>query len=209
MFRGEESMKKIALLLIASIFSVSNVQADNFLTLGLAAGTAGQQYSDIYTDAVGISSVSGNDTSIGIRIGVPLSNYVLMEGAIYDYGEANDDYFDGFGDLISVKLSTTSVNFGMAGIFPISYTPVDIIGRIGFAAWESEVEFRDSSVPGDVLTDKDDGIAVYLGFGARTSVAKNVRLGFEYTFFGFDTNFTNVAGEQFINNFALTVDVGF
>ena len=202
-------MKKIALLLFASIFPVSNALADNFLTLGLAAGAANQQYSDIYTDVAGISSVSGSDTSIGIRMGIPLGDYALIEGAYYDYGEASDDYFDGFGDLISVKMSTTSVNFGMAGIFPISYTPTDIIGRIGLALWESKVEFRDSSLPGEVLKDKDDGVAIYLGIGARTSVVKNVRLGLEYTFFGFDTNFTDVSGEQFVNNFALTVDVGF
>ena len=51
-------------------------------------------------------------------MGVPLSNYVLIEGAIYDYGEAKDNYFDGFGDLITVKMSSSSVNFGIAGILP-------------------------------------------------------------------------------------------
>lgn len=202
-------MKKITLLLIASIFPVSNALADNFLNLGLSVGTAGQHYSDYYTDIAGISGVSARDTSFGIRMGVPVSNYLLLEGAIYNYGEANDNYFDTYGDLISVKLSTTSVNFGIAGIFPIAYSPTDFIGRIGLALWESEVEFRDSSLPGEVLTDTDDGVALYLGVAARTSIARNIRLGLEYTFFGFDTNFTNTAGEQIVDNFAVTMDVGF
>ena len=202
-------MKKIALFLLVSILTVSSAQAENGLTFGLAVGTAGQEYSDAFTDVAGISSVSARDTSMGIRMGIPISRYALLEGAIYDYGEANDDYFDTFGDLISVKLSTTSINFGMAAILPISYTPTEFIGRIGLALWDAEVEFRDSSLPGQVLADEDNGVAIYLGVGARTSITRNVKLGLEYTFFGFDTNFTDVAGEQYIDNFALTLDVGF
>ena len=202
-------MKKIALLLFVSMFPVTNAQAANYLTLGLSVGTAGQEYSDIFTDLEGISGVSGRDTSFGIRMGVPLSDYLVIEGALYDYGEASDNYFDGFGDLISVKTSTKSANFGIAGVFPISYTPSDIIGRIGLAVWDADVEFRDSSLPGQVFTDSDDGVAVYFGFGARTSVASNVRLGIEYNFLSFDTNYLNVAGDQTIDNFAFTVDVGF
>lgn len=137
-------MKKIALLFLVSIIPVLNAQADNSSTynsptIGFTVGSAGQSYSDIYTDVLGISDVSGRDTSAGFRVGIPLGPFLLMEGAIYNYGEANDDYFDGFGDLISVKLKTTSVNFGVAGILPLSYTPTDFIGRIGLAAWDAEV----------------------------------------------------------------------
>lgn len=202
-------MKKFALLLFASIFPVLNAQADNSPTLGFTVGTAGQSYSDIYTDVLGISDVSGRDTSAGFRIGIPLGPFILMEGAIYNYGEANDDYFDAFGDLISVKLKTTSINFGVAGILPLYYSPTEFIGRIGLAAWDSEVEFRDSSLPGQVLTDDDSGVGIYLGVGVRTAITRNVKLGLEYTFFGYDTSYTGVSGEQFVDNFALTVDVGF
>jgi opacity protein-like surface antigen len=209
MFYGEGIMKKITLLLFALIFPAAHAQAQNGLGLGLSVGSAGQEYSDIYTDFAGLSEVSGRDSSTGFRISIPLAPLVLMEGAFYDYGQGNDDYIDNFGDIISVKLSTTSINLGMAGIIPLSYTPTDLIGRIGLALWDSEVEFRDSSMPGTVLKDKDDGVGIYVGFGIRTALTRNVKLGFEYTFLGFDTQYTNVSGEQYIDNFALTLDVGF
>jgi hypothetical protein len=208
MFRGEECMKKFALflLLLASIFPFSNAQARDSLILGVSAGTAGQQYSDAYTDIWGTSA---RDGSIGLKIGVPISDYAIIEGAYYDYGEATDNYFDGFGDLITVKTSTKSANFGMAGIFPISYSTADIVGRIGLAVWDSNVEFRDSSLPGVASTDTDDGVSVYFGFGVRTSISQHIRLGLEYTFFSFDTTYIGIAGDQTIDNFALTMDVGF
>ena len=202
-------MKKIVLLFIACLLPVASAQAHNGLTFGVAVGSAGQAYSDIYTDFAGISEVSARDSSTGFRVGIPISDFLYMEGAIYDYGEANDDYIDNFGDIISVKLSTTSINFGLAGIIPVGYAPTDFIGRIGLAAWDSEVEFRDSSLPGTVLSDKDSGVGIYLGVGARTAITQNIKLGLEYTFFGFDTNYTNVAGDQFVDNFALTLDIGF
>lgn len=202
-------MKKIALLLLINILTVPYALAGNGPTIGFTVGTAGQQYSDIYTDVAGISSVSARGTSTGVRVGIPISPFLHLEGSIHDYGEANDDYIDNFGDLISVKLSTTSINFGFAGILPLSYSPTDFIGRIGLAFWDGEVEFRDSAFPGDVLKDDDSGVALYLGAGVRTAITRNVKLGLEYTLLGFDTNYTNVAGEQYIDNFALTIDVGF
>ena len=189
-------MKNIILLLVAIIFPTSYAQAENTPMLGLAFGSAGQEYSDFYTDVAGISGVSGRDASVGIRMSIPLGHYLHLEGAAYDYGEANDNYIDNFGDLISVKMSTTSVNIGMAGIVPLRHTPTDFIGRIGLALWDSDIEFRDSSLPGVVLTDNDSGVALYLGFGARTYIARNVAIGLEYTLFGFDTTYTDVAGEQ-------------
>jgi hypothetical protein len=196
------------LLLSASIFPVSNAQAKDVLVLGISAGTAGQSYSDAFTD---YSGTSGRDGSIGIKIGVPLSDYVMLEGALYDYGQAADSYlyFDsGSTYLATIKTSTTSANFGVAGIFPIAYTPADIVGRIGLALWDSEIEFLDTG-PGAVGTDSEDGVTIYFGFGVRTSISKHIRLGMEYTFFSFDTTYLGYTGDQTIDNFALTMDVGF
>jgi hypothetical protein len=128
---------------------------------------------------------------------------------LYDYGEATDNYFDGAGDLIGVKTSTKSANFGIAGIFPIAYSTADIVGRIGLGLWDSNVEFTDSSLPGVVSKDSDDGVSIYFGFGVRTSITQHIRLGMEYTFFSFDTTYLGYAGDQTIDNFALTMDVGF
>lgn len=202
-------MKNIILLLLFFIVPASYAQAGKTPMLGLAIGSAGQDYSDIYTDIAGIPSVSGRDASMGIRLSIPVGDYVHLEGAAYDYGDANDNYIDTVGDLISVKMSTASMNVGMAGIIPLRYTATDFIGRLGLALWNSEIEFRDSSAPGTVLSDNDNGVSLYLGLGARTYITRNIAIGLEYMIFGFDTTFTDVAGDQYIDNFALTVDVGF
>ena len=205
-------MKKLSfllLLLFACIIPFSSTFAGNSLILGMSIGSANQKYSDYYTDIAGISGASNDDASFGIRLGVPLNRNLIIDAAFYDYGEANARYIDTYGDLIGVNLSTSSFNFGITGIFPINYSPTDIFGRLGFALWDANVEFTDSSLPGESLTDSDSGVSLYLGFGVRFAVANNMKLGFEYTFFDLNTNYTHEPGDQAVDNFSFTMDVGF
>lgn len=205
-------MKKLTLLLLSvfgCIFPFSSIYAANSLTLGMAIGAANQQYSDYYTDIAGISGASASDASVGIRLGVPLSRNLIIDAALYDYGEANAHYIDTYGDLIGVNLSTTSINFGITGVFPIYYSPADIFGRVGLAMWDADVEFTDSSRPGTRLIDSDSGVTLYLGFGVRFSVANNMRLGFEYTFFNLNTDYNHEPGDQAVDNFSFIMDIGF
>ncbi|MGD8571782.1 MAG: outer membrane beta-barrel protein [Gammaproteobacteria bacterium] len=195
-------MKKLALLLFVSVFPLSGAQAQNVFSLGVAVGSADQEYSNLFTE------VSGSDTSIGIRLGAPVGEFMVIEGALYNFGEANDNYFDEFGDFITTKSSTTSINGGFAGVIPLSYA-ADLVGRIGLTLWDSEIEITDSAFPGEVSVDDDNGVGIYFGFGARAKVAYNIKVGFEYMFFDFEPSYFGVTGDQSIDNFALTLDVGF
>lgn len=160
--------------------------AEVSVSLDAQIGSADQESS-----ASGFPTVSGKDTSYGFRLGIDINRYIGFEFGYHNYGEATDSYIDFWGDTITDTMETTSINFGLKGMAPVS-DDFSFVGRLGIGLWDYEISETDSFYPGQVFKSDDDGNDFYYGIGAEYLINDNLFVGVEYLKLDIDVDLEGV-----------------
>lgn len=188
---------------LALVFVSSQVMAEKQYAIEGFVGKADQENS-----ISGGQTISGFESSQGIRFVVPLGRVTSLELGYTDFGEVNDSYVDGFGDTITNTLETESYNIGVRGQIPIGRI-LSLTGRVGLSFWNFDFTEKDSSFPGDVFPADDEGVDTYVGFGLQFDIEDNFRVAVEYTYLDFNAELNGISTDQEIKNVALSVGYRF
>lgn len=119
---------------------------------------------------------SGSDTAIKIGTGFRVTETSGIEIYWAKYGETEDRLtFSGIGTR-DVLVNLHSVAFQYVRYIPLGGS-IDILGRIGLAAWVSEYDID------NVATFDDDGVDWIIGAGAQGEFIEDwaLRVEWEYT----------------------------
>lgn len=188
---------------LLSLVSLNANAADSGFFAEALVGHARQE-----TSASGQQSVSGEDLSIGVRLNYQLHSYLALELSWLDYGKAEDTYRDSFGDTIRDTLESRSFGLGLRGIWPLE-AGFSLLGRLGVAHWEYEIERTDSAFPGRKDRVTDDGQDVYYGAGAQYLLSNGFIVGLEYTVLSVDLSLNGQNAENEVSNLALSLGYSF
>lgn len=126
-----------------------------------------------------IALISDKDTSLGLQAGYHFNQNIGIELSYYDFGKANENFIDDFGDTINDSLESTAVNLGLIIGLPLSET-FSIAGGIGIAFWDHKLENTDSAFPDEVFTLNEDGNTPYFKIGAEYQLNQRLFFGIEY-----------------------------
>jgi opacity protein-like surface antigen len=210
-------MKKTSIALMATLFATPAIAE---IELSVLFGSADQEVttddftstSNNITSTLSIPVLSGDDDSIGIRIGFPINDHLTIEGSYQDFGEIKTRYTatstsnSGLPDVhinATADFDTTAVAIGAKGILPISDS-ISLIGRLGLSRWEIDVTQTIEGTSG-IASSSDDGTDIYYGVGAEFNINTTMFVGLEYSVLEFD--FFNA--EQKIENIALSIGAKF
>lgn len=156
----------------------------------------------------GFDSLSGSDTSLGLRAAFAINPAVELELAYADFGTAEDSGIDEFGDLITDTLESSAKLAGIKGSFPLGPN-VSLLGRAGMALWDVDYRQTDSAFPGEAYTDHDKGVDLYFGAGVQFNLAKNMYLSVDYTSLNVRASLGDASTRHDISNFGVALGVAF
>jgi len=179
--------------------SFADRRTDSDYAFDVLIGNADQN-----NDTRGANSITGNDTSMGIRFTASLNPVLGFELGYMGYGTAEESYIDNFGDTITDTIDSSAVQVGLSARLPLGRV-ASLVGRIGAASWELDYQNTDSFFPGDVYKDSDSGVDVYFGVGMEFQFEKNFRLGVEYNNLDYTAKIGAANTEHSIDNLAVTV----
>lgn len=191
-------MNKIALALVVT-FTASVCHAEGKISGELLVGKADQE-----SEVSGLS-ISGGDTSIGIRGSYLFNKNIAIEFAYRDYGESEDSYIDEFGDTITETLETSAIAVGVKGVIPLD-NGFSLNGRIGISKWDYDIKETGSALPGEFTA---DGTDLYYGIGAQYQFNEKVFIGLQYTITKMDVSLVFVSVDHEVKDISLSLGVNF
>ncbi|MGH1470635.1 MAG: outer membrane beta-barrel protein [Cellvibrionaceae bacterium] len=190
--------------LIISGAAVSTAVADSEgYAIDLLIGEAGQKNSEDYSQ-----TISGSDTSKGIRFTAQLNRVIGIEVGYTDFGEVSDGYINEFDEDVTDYVDSSALNIGMNARIPLGHT-VSLVGRVGIASWDLDYKEKNSGFPGDDYKDSDEGVDGYIGVGLRFDLEENFRVGIEYTGLGYSASLGAANTDHIINNLAISAGFTF
>ena len=196
-------MKKILFGMLLTSFTLPAL-ADSPFSIEAIVGNAYQEL-----DFGGGETPEGDDISVGLRAAYSFNENVAVEFAYFDYGIAEDNYVDSFGDDIHDELKSSSMNLGLKGSIPLA-SNMSVFGRFGFARWDWEITETDSSFPGEEFNGDDSGTDLYYGVGMDFKLSEQVKLGAEFTYLEMDIDAgDNSSVDNEVRNFAIFVGYNF
>ena len=160
----------------------------NFRVICLLGGLLGTFSSQVFAEAEGVfffgageaevekNQFAGSDTAYKVGTGFRVTDTSGIEIYWSKYGAPEDTLtFPGIGNR-NVIVELHSVAFQYVRYIPVAGS-VDILGRIGLAAWVSEYDIDNTA------TFDDDGIDWIIGAGAQAEVMEDwaLRVEWEYT----------------------------
>lgn len=164
--------------------------------------------SDQSNSVEGFQTLSGSDSSKGLRGVFAINQVIDLEIGYTDFGKAEDSGLDEFGDLITDTLDTTAVQVGIKGSIPLG-RKVYLTGRAGVALWELDYRQTDSAFPGDAYTDSDEGTDPYFGVGLKVNLEDNIYLGVDYSSLDFTAALGDASTDHQISTFAVSLGISF
>ncbi len=182
------------LIVLVSISTIPAVSAQPGWYFGAGIGEAETDLSlsDLDDGSFISGSVDDSDTGTKFFAGFRFKENVAVEGALVDLGEvsidatSNGSGFFFFPGPVSAEADIDGINIALVGIWPVGDN-VDVIGKLGFFMWDSEVSISNG---GFTVSDDDDGTDPMFGFGVQFS-GKQVGIRVEFE------RFTEVAEEDF------------
>lgn len=156
----------------------------------------------------GFQTLSGNDSSKGLRGAFAINRVLDLELAYTDFGEAEDSGLDDFGDLITDTLDSSAAQVGIKARLPLG-RKVSLIGRAGVALWELDYRQTDSAFPGEAYTDSDEGTDAYFGVGMQVQLEQNLYLGLDYSSLDFTAALGDASTDHEISNFTVSLGYAF
>ncbi len=189
-------MKVTAATLLLTGLSAAAVNADTvYYAVDGLIGEAGQKNS-----ADNSQTISGADTSKGIRFTAQLNRVIGIELGYTDFGEVSDSYLN-----TTEYIESSAINVGMSARIPLGHT-VSLIGRAGIASWDLDYTLKDNNY---IERDSDEGVDGYVGVGLRFDLEDNFRVGIEYTGLGYKASLGSANTDQVINNLAISAGFTF
>ncbi|MGI1679802.1 MAG: porin family protein [Cellvibrionaceae bacterium] len=202
MMNNKLKLTAVTTFLLAGFSLGANADAVSY-AIDVSVGEAGQKKSEDYSQ-----TISGADTSKGIRFTAQLSRVIGIEIGYTDFGEVSDSYINEFDENVTDYVDSSAINVGMNAKIPLGHT-VSLIGRVGIASWDLDYKEKNSGFPGDDYKDSDQGVDGYIGFGLRFDLEENFRVGIEYTGLGYRASLGSADTDQVINNLAITAGFTF
>jgi OOP family OmpA-OmpF porin len=191
-------------LAITLFAAASSAYAEKQFSASIVLGKSDQE-----TSISGFESVSGDDTSFGVRGDYSINDNIAIEAGYFNYGEMSDTFVDSFGDTINDKIETTAINVGVKASFPLN-NQISVNGRLGLSMWDYELAETDSAFPGEVFKLDDDGTDIYYGIGMEFNVSEALFIGVEYTITDMDVSLLNVIKvDHEVSNFAVSLGAKF
>jgi len=179
--KGMYKMKQVvAVIGVLATIIFANASAEEIFSVEVLLGSANQTLNDN-------SYITVNDTSLGIRIGQKMTDFVTFSLAYKEYGEPNQFSADRQSVFHSYRTSTFIPSIKVAHDIT---EKLSIYGRIGLSFWRWKLINTDTTTR---ISDK--GGDPHYGVGLTLRSSENVFIGAEY-------NFTNMA----VNNNGDTVD---
>ncbi|MBQ4862841.1 outer membrane beta-barrel protein [Pseudoalteromonas sp. MMG013] len=141
-------------------------------------------------DLGGNRSSSSDSDSFGLRLGLELTDNIIVEIAKHEHGESTNDYTvsipsslgDGFYRSFNVRLpiDIESVRFGLKGKTEL-FESLIVNARVGIAHWKYKGEIPARLVPTDLTNGGGSGNDIYISFGFEYKLTKNLYIGLEYS----------------------------
>lgn len=160
------------------------------------------------TASVDGEAVSADDVSFGVRGGFNFNSNFAVEVGYHNYGEAEEKYFDEYGDYIVDKFSASALAAGVKASIPFE-SGFSLFARVGIALWDLKIKETDSYFPGEVFSLSDDGSDFYYGIGAQLKLGERWHIGADYTITDMDVSFDGFSFDHEIKNFALFAGYNF
>lgn len=197
-------MQRIMLMttILLSIGAV-NVHADTTYFVDGILGYANQKNS-----LGGFDTISGSDSSKGLRGGFYLKPNFGVEFTYMDLGVAEDSFINGSSQQVTDMLDTNWTGVGFQGGIRLGHSTV-LVGRIGLAAWQIDYAQTNSGFPGDAFRDSDEGVDAYLGVGLRFDIEDHVRVSLEYQTLDFEAALGSANSDQTLQNIGISIGVLF
>lgn len=177
--------------------------AEDGLSLEVLAGHAWQE-----SEASRLQSIRGDDLSYGVRLSYRFYPYLGLELSWFDYGEAEDQYRDSFGDSLVDTLAGSAFSLALEGVLPLS-DRLALNARAGLARWEYELSRTDTAFPLLRETVTDDGQDPFYGIGARYAVSDRVLVGLEYAYLQMDVAVSGVEVDHVVETLSLSLGYRF
>jgi opacity protein-like surface antigen len=163
-------MKKVIVPLVLMTMLPMVVQAESHGYISLSAGETEGDYNDQFVE------FKDKDTAFSLAIGSSLSDNANVEFGYTDYGSVSDSgqlnflpVFNLSYDL-TLKTSAWPLSFRLKALVTESF---DLYGRLGVAAWNSEIRSGTSS-------EDDSGVDALYGVGASFVVTESLKISLEY-----------------------------
>ena len=163
----------VLLIVLVSISAIPAASAQTGWYFGAGTGEAETDValSDIDDGSLTSGSFDDSDTGTKFFAGFRFKENVAVEGAFVDLGEVSiDATSNGSGFLyvpgpVSAEADADGINIALVGIWSVG-EKVDVIGKLGFFMWDSEVSISNGGV---TLSGDDDGSDPMFGFGVQFS----------------------------------------
>ena len=143
-------------LLVALAFLPLSAMADSGFYMGASFGNAGV---DTDFGGIGVGDFDEDDSAIkaviGYRFDLP-AVFLAVEGSYIDMGEPEVS-----AGAASLSIDPTGIN--LAGIAGIEAGPVELFGKLGYLAWDTDIILDDGL--GNVISGSDDGSDLGYGIG--------------------------------------------
>lgn len=156
-----------------SAHAYQNASAQNF-SAEVLLGVANQD-----TDFGGGDRASGSSTSFGVRGAYTFNPNVAVELSYQYYGSYDDSWQDQFG-WVDETFTSSALMGGLKVSLPLS-AGYSVVGRLGAAYWDFELEETDAGFPDDVFVFDDRDLGVYYGIGLQLDITQALFISVEYT----------------------------
>ena len=199
-------MKKIVLGALLCTVSIPSI-ADT----GLFSGEVLFGHTNQMVKGDDIEESDDSELSFGLRAIYQFNNNMAFELSYMNYGDAEDSYVDSSSDTITVGISSTALQAGVRGIFPLT-NQLSLNARVGISHLNAELQFEDSFTPNDVDKGKDSSSDIYYGIGARYTLNPQFFVGAEYTVSKHDLKIGELndwRGENEVKAFSLVTGLTF
>lgn len=184
--------KKLVISAVFLMLSSLAVHAENGFYFETMLGNAEQ-----VEKFDGFSDISGDKTSVGLRAGYNISNYIAVELGYHDFDEARDV------NAVSEELiETSSKNLGVKISIPLIRW-FHLNARLGAAEWDYKFKSISNTF---VVSDRDDGVDLYYGLGVFFQISKPIGIGLEYTLMDHEANIEGFKFDREVNNLSLSVN---
>jgi OOP family OmpA-OmpF porin len=163
-----------AVLILSGLVAASQASAQGFYI----GGSVGQSdFDDSNTTGLITSgAVDGKDTGYKIFGGYQFNQYIGVELAYVDLGQASYSGFSGAAPVTGGTVKTSGLNISAVGTLPLS-SGFALFGKAGLYVWEAKANDVTGGVP---FSEKQDGTDLSLGIGASYDFTKNFAIRAEW-----------------------------
>lgn len=198
--------KQFALGLVLSVLTVTahayQTSSAHNLSAEVLLGLADQR-----TDFGGGDRASDTSTSYGVRAAYAFNPNVAAEFSYQYYGSYDDSWQDKLG-RVDETFTSSAFLAGLKVSLPLS-GGYSLVGRLGAAYWDFELEETDEAFPGEIFIYDDRDLGVYYGVGLQLDITQTVFISVEFTGVPMTASFGGYTVKHRADNFSASLGFRF